>query len=524
MASIEPNADNDKRDGCTVDLKESVAIDEALSENEKSIWKQLAENPRVIACTLLANCGAFLFGYDILVQGAINALPAFSIYFGAPFDGGLILPALWQGLWAAFAAMGIMLGASSNGFFMDKFGRRIMFAVGGTISAVGVAITFVSSDLSDPEQRRGILLLGKFIIGISMGIMMSTCQTYVSEISSPKLRTVLLGLYPFIITVGQMIAITVVFSRVADMSKLAFKIPFASQWAFSGYSILAGLILPESPVYLVEKGRYEKASKSLAFLGFASSADDRISSIQASLDQQQGAADNQSISFKECFQGTNLRRTRIVALLNTLQQFMGVSLVANSTYFFIMAGMDPRMSLTLNQIGTGIAMACTLVSWFIIGRVGRRAAILGSFAFAGLVYLGMGIAGFFPQNPTALRFIGVSVIMAASSSNLGVGTAYPVSAAEMPSVRLRAKTMGLGFFVNAFMTWIFSFTVPYMFNADQGNLGGKIGFVFMGFCVIGFGLSWLEIPETKNMTYSRIEQLFESGVSARRFKAVAEME
>jgi hypothetical protein len=114
--------------------------------------------------------------------------------------------------------------------------------------------------------------------------------------------------------------------------------------------------------------------------------------------------------------------------------------------------------------------------------------------------------------------------MAACSSNLGVGTAYPVSAAEIPSVRLRAKTLGMGFFVNAFMTWIFSFCVPYMFNADQGNLGGKIGFVFMGFCVIGFGLSWLEIPETKNMTYSRIEQLFDSGVSARMFKAVAEME
>jgi MFS transporter, SP family, general alpha glucoside:H+ symporter len=76
MASIEAN--NDKRDGCTVDLKESVAIDEALSGNEKSIWRHLGENPRVIACTLLANCGAFLFGYDVLVQGAINALPAFS--------------------------------------------------------------------------------------------------------------------------------------------------------------------------------------------------------------------------------------------------------------------------------------------------------------------------------------------------------------------------------------------------------------------------------------------------------------
>jgi hypothetical protein len=199
-----------------------------------------------------------------------------------------------------------------------------------------------------------------------------------------------------------MIAITVVFSRVSDMTKAAFKIPFASQWAFSGYSLLAALILPESPVYLVEKGKYEQSRKSLSFLGFSSSADDRISSIQASLEQQ-GTSESQAISFKECFQGVNLRRTRIVALLNTLQQFMGVSLVANSTYFFIMAGMNPTMSLTLNQIGVGLSMACTVGAWFIIGHVGRRVAILGSFAAAGVIFLGMGIAGFFPQNPTALR-------------------------------------------------------------------------------------------------------------------------
>jgi MFS transporter, SP family, general alpha glucoside:H+ symporter len=68
-----------------------------------------------------------------------------------------------------------------------------------------------------------------------------------------------------------------------------------------------------------------------------------------------------------------------------------------------MAGMNPKMSLTLNQIGVGLSMACTVVAWFIMGRIGRRVAILGSFAAAGLVFLGMGIAGFFPQNPTALR-------------------------------------------------------------------------------------------------------------------------
>lgn len=108
--------------------------------------------------------------------------------------------------------------------------------------------------------------------------------------------------------------------------------------------------------------------------------------------------------------------------------------------------------------------------------------------------------------------------MAACCSNLGVGTAYPIVAAEIPSVTLRAKTLGLGFLVNAFMTWVFSFCVPYMFNADQGNLGGKIGLVFCGMCILGFILSWIEIPETKNMTYVQLDSLFQRRTPTRAFR------
>ncbi len=111
----------------------------------------------------------------------------------------------------------------------------------------------------------------------------------------------------------------------------------------------------------------------------------------------------------------------------------------------------------------------------------------------------------------------MALIIAACCSNLGVGTAYPIVAAEIPSVTLRSKTLGLGFFVNAFMTWVFSFCVPYMFNADEGNLGGKIGLVFCGFCIIGFVLSWIDIPETRNVTYAQLDYLFQQGTPTRAF-------
>lgn len=59
----------------------------------------------------------------------------------------------------------------------------------------------------------------------------------------------------------------------------------------------------------------------------------------------------------------------IVALLNSPQQFISVSLVSNSTYFFIMAGMSSDMLLAMYEIGVGLSMACTLISWVAIATL-----------------------------------------------------------------------------------------------------------------------------------------------------------
>ncbi|KAH7114985.1 general substrate transporter [Dactylonectria estremocensis] len=501
-------------------------LEDATAENQKPIWKLLLENRRVFLYALFANTGALLFGYDILVQGTITALPAFSMYYGSYFGDALILPAMWQGLWQAMNSLGIMVGAAMNGALQDRFGRRVMFFVGGAISAVAGTLEFISSDLGSLEARRGVLLAGKIILGTGMGILMSSCQTYVSEISSTRLRTILLGLFPLLIVVGQIMAVTVVFKQILDFTTRAIKVPFGSQWAFSGLAMISAFVIPESPPWLISNDKIAAAGKSLERLhGSESDVSRFIQAIQSTIEQERAASiDSSAVGYPECFKGSDLRRTRIVALLNSLQQFMGVALLANSTYFFIMAGMSPTKSLTINQIAISLSIVVTLLGWVVLAKVGRRRAILCGFAVAGIFFLTMGIAGLFPSSTAATNYIGVALQLIGLASSLSVSTAYPIVAAEIPSVRLRAKTLGFGFFVNAFMSWIFNFCVPYMFNADQGNLGGKIGFVFFGTCIIGFVLSWIEIPETKNVTYAQLNYLFQTGTKTREFSGAIALE
>ncbi|OAL49793.1 general substrate transporter [Pyrenochaeta sp. DS3sAY3a] len=487
-------------------------------EESQTVWEEIKSNPRVIAYSILANGGSLAFGFDILVTGAVTALPAFSMTFGEPFHGQLILPALWQGLWTAFIQLGVMLGATASGAFQDKFGRRFAFGLGGIISAIGTAMAYTSPSPAELTGRRVLFLFSKIVTGAGIGMLMTTCQTYVSDIAPVKLRGVLLAFFPFFVTIGQLIAITLVFSRIMIFNPSSFTVPFAAQWAFSGLAIISAIVLPESPSMLLASEKASAARKAyLRLHGSNHDADLALSRIQATLDHEKVQQNNQSASFAECFQGTDRRRTLIIGLVALLQYFLGVSLLANSNYFLIMAGMSPTQSLQISQIGVGVQLVAIVIACITMTYFGRRTIVLWSALATGIVFVAMGAAGFFQSDVRALRFIGVSILIVGTISQLGVGAAWPVLISELSSIRLRAKSSALGFMVNAFAGVVFSVSTPYMFNADAGNLGGKIGFIFAALSFLGFSLSFVFLPETKAKSFQELDYLFERRVSARNF-------
>ena len=74
-----PSIASQQGDKATVSHGEfTEAIKGEPGDAEKTIWQLINENRRAIIVTFFANCGSFLFGYDVLVQGAVTALPAFS--------------------------------------------------------------------------------------------------------------------------------------------------------------------------------------------------------------------------------------------------------------------------------------------------------------------------------------------------------------------------------------------------------------------------------------------------------------
>lgn len=88
---------------------------------------------------------------------------------------------------------------------------------------------------------------------------------------------------------------------------------------------------------------------------------------------------------------------------------------------------------------------------------------------------------------------------------------------QISQARLRAQSQSLGFAFNYFFSAVWNVCVPYMFNADQGDLGGKMGFIYFATAVISWLIIYFDVPETKGRAYADLDTMFELDLPTRDF-------
>ncbi|KAH6720545.1 maltose permease MAL61 [Leptodontidium sp. MPI-SDFR-AT-0119] len=511
-------ASDEKRNVELVEDIENIDSVDPYSSTTITYWTSVKENPKVLLYTGLMTSGAMAFGFDIIIVGVITAVPAFLENFGEPLGPTYIVPSLWLSLWNAFMQIGFMIGAVINGLLSDRFGRKASMALGSTIANLAILIIYLSDRPSDVDHRRGLFLVGKTIIGVGLSMMMATTGTYVSEIAPPRLRGPMLSSFQFLLILGQLVAAGAAHSQLSiGFKPESYRICFATQWACSGLAFVAAIIVPESPAFLLRHGKVEAARKSIARLHEPESVEGSIVALMSILEhEKQMQSQSQDASYMECFKGSNWRRTRIVIYASIIQQFLGTTFVANGTYFMIIGGLSPVHTIMVLEICLGIALIANLGSWVLASTLGRRRTFYGNSFFLGAIWMSVGIAGCY-SSKAALWYAGVTINAVLVFFNMGAGGIIPIIIAETSSIRLRAKTTGIGFLCNGFSSWAFNFFVPYMFNRDEGNWGAKTGFFFAGLSLLAGALIFWEIPEMKNRTYTQLDEMFEKSIPTRKF-------
>lgn len=220
-------------------------------------------------------------------------------------------------------------------------------------------------------------------------------------------------------------------------------------------------------------------------------------------------------TFSECFNKRNWKRTSVAVMAFVIQNFSGMGwVVGYMSYFLQLAGMSADRSFDMTVIISGIMVVGNLCSWFLVEYLGRRGTMLyGALTlFVTLLVIAVLAVATTSQAALTAQIVMMGIWGFSYQATLGA-VAWPV-ASENATSSLRTPTQALCTIANAMTASIWGMSLPYAVNPDQGNLQGKIGFIYAALLLLCMVFAFFFVPETKGRTYSEIDQLWELGVPA----------
>lgn len=289
-------------------------------------------------------------------------------------------------------------------------------------------------------------------------------------------------------------------------------------WLANQYKLPAflGIGLPfsvESPWYFVRKQNISGARDALQRLyGKDTNIETKLEAIQMTIAMDFAAQESKWI---DCVQGTNLVRTLISCGAFLSQHLVGIIFVLGfSTYFFQLAGLPDSSSFNLGVGVTACGVVGTIVSWFIINRIGRRPIFLLGMTTLTVINLLIGILSFIHTSTSSWAQAALTVIWA-FFYQVSIGAVAFVLLGETSTINLRAKTAALATATQSVFGIVMNIAVPYMVNPDEGDLKGKVGFIFGGLGLIATIVCFFYIPDLKGRTFEEIDVMFINRVNPR---------
>ncbi|KAJ5875247.1 uncharacterized protein N7473_012594 [Penicillium subrubescens] len=486
-------------------------------DHELTKWQSLKKYPWTFFwCTYAVWC-ILLVSFENQASGNVTGIPEFRKDFGHYYEGAWVLDAKWQSAFAGGPVASAVVGALCSGQIADAIGRKLTILIALVISVGAVTLEFVST-------TNEMFFGGKFLNGFAVGALASVPVTYVGEITPLALRGTLTCLTALAYVIGPLVVALITNSTGTYTNRWAYRAVFCAQYGFAAIALAGIMFMPESPWWLVSKGREDKARASLRKLGYSENeTTKKFALMKTTLEEVR--QETEGATYLECFRRSNLRRTIISILPLSIQALSGVVFAAGySTYYMQLAGYSTEMSFRLQIVQQIASLVGNVMSYFVIDRVGRRNLMFYGLAILTAILMltgGLAVVGSQTGNPNAAGAIKGTVALILIYCwwyNMTIGAAGYTILAEVSTSRLRIKTIAIGLALQNALYTMWSFVLPYLFNPDEANLGAKVSFIFGGLCVICLVYLWFFQPETTGRTYAELDEMFIKEVPARKFK------
>ncbi|CAH0000145.1 unnamed protein product [Clonostachys byssicola] len=461
-----------------------------------------------------AALGACLYGYDGVYFNGVSTLDVFVSHFGQLNSHGEyeISPSNLA-VMTSMINVGELLGSLTAAPLNDFLGRKGVFLVGTVAIVIGVIMQLVTT------SSQSLITAGRAILGYGVGAFSATSPLYMGEIAPDSMRSPLLMCWQLTLSVSQIIAAAINRGVVNIDTTFAYRFPIGFQLLFPTI-ILAGLYwVPESPRWLLRKGKSEKTDKALRLLRHEDKNYDPkplIDAIQADLDRE---AEQESDGGWMQLITDPVERRKVIYSAGALiaQQVNGIQwFYYFGTVFSKAIGLsDPfLMTLIVFIIQVFVVLAAVLLA----NKLPRRPLLMVTTGIMTASIFVVGCLGIPGNNPsdTIGKVIISFVIIEIAAFNFAWGPLGWTIASEMAVGRNRNKIYAVAVASFWVTVWVTVFTLPYLYYS--ANLGPKTGFVYTGLCFITWAYVYFCVGEVTGRSIEEINGFFREGIPARHWK------
>jgi len=489
------------------------------SEKAMSLQEGIKTFPKAAFWSFVLSSSIIMEGYDTNLLNSFYAFPAFCQKYGEyyPDLGEYQIPAKWQTSLSMAVNVGEIFGLFAAGIIADRYGYRKTLISALTIVTCFIFIVFFSINIE-------MLLAGEILLGLGWGMLQTLVVTYATDVCPLVLRVYLTTYVNACWVIGQLISSGILRGVLDSTDHNAYRIPFAIQWIWPVPIMIGVYLAPESPWWLTRKAKSSEAKKNIKRLLSVNEhlpdrdvlADAMFNKMQLTIKEEEQITSG--VSYSDCFKGGNFRRTRIAAMIWLFQNITGSAFMGYSTYFYKQAGLADSMSFTFSIIQYVLGLIGTIGSWFLSQKMGRFTIYFSGICGQFIILIITGALGFSKSKGSSWA-VGSLLLVFTFIYDLTVGPITYCAVAEIPSVRLRQKTVIIARNIYNIAGIIIAIIMPYMLNPTAWNWKAKTGLFWAGFAFLGIIWTWFEFPETKDRTYAELDTLFRQKVSARKFKS-----
>eukprot|EP00026_Physarum_polycephalum_P008406 Phypoly_transcript_08489.p1 GENE.Phypoly_transcript_08489~~Phypoly_transcript_08489.p1 ORF type:complete len:491 (+),score=53.96 Phypoly_transcript_08489:49-1473(+) len=453
---------------------------------EEDTW-----NFRILFVSIFSAIGGFLFGYDTGVISGVKAFDSYKEYFHHPSD-------VMNSVVVSAVLVGAMFGAYAAAPVSEAKGRRITILVGGVVFVLGAAIMWGAVHI-------GMLIAGRFVAGIGVGFASQGVPLYISEISPPSFRGALVSMNQLSITIGILVSygINVGFE---NMDR-GWSYPLGISAGPALLLTFGMIFLPETPYWLVMKGKEERAATVLRQLRKRQNVSHELEQMKSSNASKGNQAKEQG-NWGEILTKSMLKLQMIGLGLTVFQQVVGINAInIYAPEIFTDVGFATNASLLATVIVGVVKVISTVIALYLVDRMGRRFLLLVGSTIMCVSMLIVGILSsqkLYDTHPT----IGYVAIVFICTYCFGYAISWGPIAWVIPSEIFPLKLRGKMMTVATVGNWAANLLVSLTFLEVFAKIDWGVFILFGCVCAIAFILVFLFVPETKDKSLDELEKEF----------------